>query len=598
MKRFVTILLAVCLLLSVAACGSTGGSSSSKASSAASSAAGSSKASSAASSAASGSSAAAKTARKSTGTDITACIASEPETIDPNKANTVDGATYSLHMFEGLMKYKSTGKPVDKDKKMMATEIVPGQAKSYEVSSDGLTYTFHLRDDIYWSDGQPVKAGDFVYSWERMIDPANAFDYGYFLDGIVKNAQEIQDKKMKPEELGVKATDDKTFVVTLASQCPYFLAMCAFGTMMPLRKDVIDKNGADWTTPGKMVSNGAYVLSEWVHDSYIKMTVNDKYYDTASIGPDSITWYLNNSQTSILAAYQSGQYDFSDDLPNDQIEKLTASGDMFINPQIGTYYLYLNTKVMSDWRVRAAMVLAVDRDNIVKRVTQGGQSPATGFVPSGTSDSANKDWTSSADSPLYKWLASKYTSYDLKTYAGRCDLAKFLYNEAVKDGKWDANTSVVYNFNTSESHKKIAEAIQSDWKSVLGMNVTLTNLDWNVYTNTLKEGKFGVARMGWIADYNDAVTFLELVTTTNSNNYGKWSDTDYDAKIAKIKSLGGGTERDKLMHEAEEKDFSEGGFPVCPLYFYTQPYVLNGKVQNAMFSPLGYYFFMYATKTK
>jgi len=588
MKKIITVLLAACLLLGLAACGSSGTTSSTASSSAASSSAAGS------SSAASGTTA----TRTSTGSDLTACIASEPETIDPNKANTVDSATYSMHMFEGLMKYASTGKNPGSDPKVFNTEMTYGQAKSYDVSSDGLTYTFHLRDDIYWSDGQPVKAGDFEYSWKRIVDPALASDYGYILNGIVKNAEDIQNSKVKPEELGIKATDDKTLVITLEAQCPYFLGLCGFAALMPIRQDIVEKYGDEWTNPGNLVSNGPFVLSEWVHDSYLKMVPNEKYYDYANIGPDSITWYLNDSETSILAAYQSGQYDFADNLPTDQYESLKASGDMFINPYIGTYYIYLNTKTFSDWRVRAAMTLAVDRENIVERVTQGGQVPATGFVPAGITDSAGKDWTETETNSLFKWLAAQYPSYDLTSYSGRCDLAKFLYQQAVSEGKWDPNTTVVYNFNTSETHKAIAEALQSDWSSVLGLNCTLANLDWNVYTNTLQEGGFGVARMGWIADYNDAVTYLELVTTGNSNNYGKWTNTDYDALLTKVKSMAGGADRDKLMYQAEELAFSEGGFPVCPLYFYTQPYALHTNVKNVMYTGLGYYFFYYATKTK
>jgi oligopeptide transport system substrate-binding protein len=253
--------------------------------------------------------------------DLTACIASEPETIDPNLISSVDGSTYTQHMFEGLMKYVSTGEQAGGDDSVFFADTDYGQAASYTVSDDKLTYTFTLRDDAVWSDGQPVTANDFVYSWRRLVDPANAADYGYFLDGIVLNASAIQAGEMTPDQLGVAAPDDKTFVVTLESECPYFVSVCAFSSLMPLRQDVIEAN-EDWTQPGVMVSNGAYILSEWTHDSYIKMVKNDKYYDIASIGPDSITWYLSDSETSILSAYQAGEYNFIDTIPTDQIATL------------------------------------------------------------------------------------------------------------------------------------------------------------------------------------------------------------------------------------------------------------------------------------
>ncbi len=526
--------------------------------------------------------------------DLTACIASEPETLDPTLASSVDGATYTMHMFEGLMKYVSLGTPVGDDDSVMSVETTYGQAASYAASDDGLTYTFTLRDGIVWSDGQPVTAQDFVYSWQRLVDPANAADYGYLLDGIVLNASAIQGGEMTPDQLGVSAPDDKTFVVTLEAQTPYFLSLCAFATLMPLRQDVIEAN-EDWTQPGVMVSNGAYVISEWTHDSYIKMAKNPSYYDTAAIGPDTITWYLSDSETSILAAYQAGEYDFMNSIPTDQIATLKASGDAFTVPQLGTYYLYINCEQITDWRVRAAIDLSIDRDNIVENVTQGGQSPATGLVPKGIMLSDNAEWTSVMGEAMYAPLAAMYPDADLTTYFGRCELAQQLLSEAVADG-FDASVTLDYAFNTSESHKAIAEAVQSDVYNVLGLNCTLSNSEWQTYTNNLAEGGFALARLGWIADYNDAVTYLDMFVNGGSYNYGRWVNDDYTALIAQIKALPAGAERDQLMEQAEQMLFSEGGFTVAPIYFYTSNYCLHEGVNNVMWTPLGYYFFMYATQ--
>ena len=525
---------------------------------------------------------------------INACIASEPETIDPSLISSVDGSTYTQHQFENLMKYSLVESSPADDPNMKSTEIVPGQAASYTVSEDLTVYTFTLRDDIFWSDGEPVKAQDFVYSWQRLVDPATASDYGYFLDGIVVNAAAIQAGEKDKSELGVKALDDKTLEVTLEAPCAYFLEMCAFASLVPLRQDVVE--GSDnWTDPANIVVNGPYKVTEWVHDSFLKMEKNASYYDVANLGPDQIIWWLSDSETAILSAYQAGEYQFIESFPSDMIESLQASGDCFINPYVGTYYLYLNCEKVTDWRVRAAMVLCVDRENIVQNVTQGGQSPATGFVASGILDSTGADFAFGVSElgAIYNTLAKMYPDADLSTYAGRCELAQQLYQAAVDDGSWDPNTAIVYNFNTSESHKKIAEACGSDWETVLGLKITLENQEWATYTNGLGEHKFGVARLGWIADYNDPVTYLELLVTGNSYNYGLYSDPNFDAKIAAAKAMLAGAERDQLLYEAEETLFGEGGFPVCPVYYYTNMYCAKG-LSNVGYTTMGYFFFQYA----
>ena len=525
---------------------------------------------------------------------VNACIASEPETIDPGLISSVDGSTYTQHQFENLMKYQIVDELVDKDANMHDTKVVPGQAASYTVSEDQCVYTFTLRNDIFWSDGQPVTANDFVYSWRRLVDPATASEYGYFLDNIVKNAAAIQAKEMDKTELGVKAIDEKTFEVTLETPCVYFLEMCAFASLVPLREDVVE--GKDnWTEPANIVVNGPYKVTEWVHDSYIRMEKNERYYDAANLGPDAIVWWLSDSETSILSAYQSGEYNFIETFPSDMIESLQASGDCFINPYVGTYYLYLNCSKITDWRVRAAMVLSVDRENIVKNVTQGGQAPATGFVASGILDSTGADFAYGASElgAIYNNLKKLYPDADLTTYPGKCDLAKKLYDEAVAEGKWDPQTTIVYNFNTNDTHKAIAEACGSDWKTVLGMNISTENQEWATYTNGLGEHTFGVARLGWIADYNDPITYLELLVTGNSYNYGLYSDEAYDKDITDAKAMLAGAERDQLLYAAEEKLFGEGGFPVCPIYYYTNMYCAKG-LTNIGYTSMGYFFFQYA----
>ena len=558
MKKFLTLILCVAMVFAFTACGGGGGSS------------------------------------DSSDFVVTACIASEPETIDPSLISSVDGSTYVNHMFENLMKYVPTDEKADDSGNVMMTKVDLGQAESYEVSDDGLVYTFKIRSDAKWSDGQPVKAQDWVYSWQRLVDPATASDYGYFLDGVVVNAAEIQAEEKDPCELGIKAIDDSTLEITLCQDTPYFLEMCAFASLMPLREDVVSA-GDDWATPEKIVCNGPYKLSEWTHDSVIKMVPNDQYYDAANLGPSEIDWYLSADETAILSAYQSGEWAFVESFPTDMISSLQDSGDCFIDPYVGTYYLYLNCDQIKDWRVRAAMVLSVDRQNIVDNVSQGGQTPATGFVASGILDSTGADFAfgSSDLGAMYAWLSEAYPDADLTTYDGKCELAKKLYQEAVDEGAWDPNTTIVYNFNTDDTHKAIAEACGQDWSNVLGIKITLANQEWNTYTNGLGEHTFGVARLGWIADYNDPITYLELMVTDNSYNYGLFSNTEFDEAIKTAKATPAGVDRDKALYKAEETLFGEGGFPVCPIYYYTNMYC-NKTMKNIGYTPMGYYFFQYA----
>ncbi len=524
---------------------------------------------------------------------VTACIASEPETIDPGLISSVDGSTYVNHMFENLMKYAQTDEQADESGNVNLTEVEEGQAESYTVSDDGLVYTFKIRSDAKWSDGEPVKAQDWVYSWQRLVNPATASEYGYFLDGIVLNAAEIQAGEKDPSELGIKAIDDSTLEITLCQDTPYFLEMCAFASLMPLREDVVEGND-DWTTPENMVCNGPYKLSDWTHDSVIKMVPNDQYYDAANLGPDEIDWYLSADQTAILSAYQSGEWAFVESIPTDMISSLQDSGDCYIDPYVGTYFLYLNCDKIQDWRVRAAMVLAVDRDNIVANVSQGGQTPSNGFVAGGIIDSTGGDFeAANAEPAMFAWLAENYPDADLTTYDGRCALAKQLYQEAVDEGAWDPSTTIVYNFNTDDAHKAIAEACGQDWNNVLGINITLENQEWNTYTNGLGEHKFGVARLGWIADYNDPITYLELMVTDNPYNYGLFSNEEFDAAIANAKTMEANADRDQALHTAEATLFGEGGFPVCPIYDYTQVYC-NKTIKNIGYTSMGYYFFQYA----
>ena len=571
MKKLLALLLALCMIIALAACGSSS----------------------------SAPAATAEPVAEEAPFVVRACIASEPETIDPTMISSVDGNTYVNHLFENLLRYAPTDKAAGDDPKMMSAELELGQAESYDVSDDGLVYTFHLRDDIFWSDGEPVKAQDWVYSWQRVCNPDQAADYGYLLADVgLAGAEDVYYNGAAPETLGIKALDDKTLELTLVSPCPFFEQICAFGNLMPLRQDVIEQYGDSWTDAENMVCNGPFVMNDWVHDSYISMVPNEQYYDTDSIGPDEIRWYLSDDETAILSSYQSGEYDFIETFPSDQIENLVASGDCYILPSVTTYYLYLNCDHLTDWRVRAAIALSIDRDNIVENVTQGGQIPATSLVTGGITDSQGNLWQNGTGYNEIQWapLAEMYPDYDLTSYAGRCELAQVLLEAAVADG-FDTSVTIPYRFNNLGSHGDIAEAVQQDVVSVLGLNMTMDSTEWQVYTSTLSSDRdWYVARLGWQADYLDASSFLDLFKTGGAYNYSNWSNPAYDELCNQYKTMPGGPERDAVMYEAEGVLFSEGGFGVTPLSYYTNYYCLSGNVQNAASSTLGFYLFTEATQ--
>lgn len=531
--------------------------------------------------------------------EITLNIASEPQSIDPALNSAVDGAIMLGHMFEGLMKWKDSGvETPGSDGTCTNAELTEGQAESYEkvVNDDGtVTYTFKIRSDARWSDGKPVTAGDFVYSWQRLVTPETAADYNYMIDSVV-NANEIMAGDMDPTELAVSAPDDSTFVVTLTSDLPYFLEVCAFPATFPVRQDVTTKEDGtpndQWTFDvASYLSNGPYKLTAWNHNSEIVMEPNEQYYDAANLGPDKITFKLMDDQNAMLSGFNSGELDFIEDVPQAELPDLIASGDLKIVDYIGTYYVCYQTQKapFDDPRVRQAFTLAVDRTFIVDKVTQAGQVPANGFVPAGVYDAAG----STGDD--FRTVGGAYYSIEGDadySYEANCEKARELLAEAgYPNGE---NFPVVeYLYNTSDAHKAVAEALQNMWETELGVKVTLNNQEWAVFLQTRKDGNYSIARNGWIADYNDPMSFLDMWLTGGGNNDAQYANADYDAKIQEAKNTTDPAARMKLMHEAEDIIMGQD-WALNPLYFYTQKYMLSDRVGGMFYTPLGYFFFSYA----
>ncbi len=562
-KKFLALALASVMAVSVAACGS---SSSTNDTSAADS---------------STTTEAADTTASADGYNLAVCLASEPMTIDPALNSAVDGAIMTNHMFEGLVKWVDNGNG--------EAELAPGQAESWEktVNDDGtVTYAIKMRDGIKWSDGKDVTAGDFEYSWKRLADPATAADYCYMID-MVQGYAEVADGSADKDTLGIKAVDDKNLEITLSYDCPYFEEIMAFPATFPVRQDIVEGN-EEWTySPETYIGNGAYKMVEWSHNAYILTEKSETYYDYEKLGPDTIKYTLLDDNNAMLAAFNSGELNFIMNFPTDEMANYLASGQITVAPYIGTYYVCFNTEdeVFSNPLVRQAFSLVIDRNYIVENVSQSGEVPATGYVPSGVYDAEG------ANGDDFRTVGGEYYSVSADDYQANCDKARELLAEAGYPNG-EGFPAVEYMYNTDDRHKAIAEALQNMWQTELGVTVNLSNQDWNVFLKSRKDGDFQIARNGWIADYNDPCSFLDMWYTGGGNNDAQYSNPEYDALIDAAKATSDQTERMAAFHKAEDLLIGQDSV-LAPIYFYTNPYMLSDNISGMYYTPLGYFFFGY-----
>lgn len=546
------------------------------------------------------------TPAETTANEITVNIASEPQTIDPALNSAVDGAIMINHMFEGLMRWEDSGvETAGSDGTCTNAQLGYGQAESYEkvANEDGtVTYTFHLRDGIMWSDGQPVTASDFVYSWQRLVDPATAADYSYMIDCVVGASEIIYGTSTgevdaegneiieyaEPSTLAVSAPDDQTFVVTITSDLPYFTEICAFPATFPVREDIV--SDAQWTyDPATYISNGAYKMTSRVTNSEIVMEPNEHYYGVEELGPDKITFKLMDDANAMLSGFNSGELDFIESMPTDEVAGLLASGDLKIVDYIGAYYVCYQTQKepFDDPKVREAFTLAIDRTYIVEQITQTGQVEAGGFVPAGVYDAEG------ATGDDFRTVGGDYYAPTDADYEANCERARELLAEAGYPNG-EGFPVVTYLYNTDDSHKAVGEALQNMWQTVLGVTVQLDNQEWATFLQTRKDGDYSIARNGWIADYNDPMSFLDMWLTGGGNNDAQYANPEYDALIQQAKASTDPAERMQLMHDAEDIIIGQD-YALCPLYFYTQKYMLADGITGMYYTPLGYFFFDHCT---
>ena len=565
-KKNLSVALASTMVLSLAACGGKSTTETTQA---------------AAETTAAAKSSAAETTAEADGFNLAVCLASEPQTLDPALNSTVDGAIMTQHMFEGLAKYANDGNG--------NAQIVAGQAESWEkvANDDGtVTYAIKMRDGIKWSDGKDVTAGDFEYSWKRLADPATAADYCYMID-MVQGYAEVADGSADKDTLGIKAIDDKNLEITLSYDCPYFEEIMAFPATFPVRQDIVEGN-EEWTySPETYIGNGAYKMVEWSHNAYILTEKSETYYDYEKLGPDTIKYTLLDDNNAMLAAFNSGELNFIMNFPTDEMANYLASGQITVAPYIGTYYVCFNTEdeVFSNPLVRQAFSLVIDRNYIVENVSQSGEVPATGYVPSGVYDAEG------ANGDDFRTVGGEYYSVSADDYQANCDKARELLAEAGYPNG-EGFPAVEYMYNTDDRHKAIAEALQNMWQTELGVTVNLSNQDWNVFLKSRKDGDFQIARNGWIADYNDPCSFLDMWYTGGGNNDAQYSNPEYDALIDAAKATSDQTERMAAFHKAEDLLIGQDSV-LAPIYFYTNPYMLSDNISGMYYTPLGYFFFGY-----
>ena len=501
-------------------------------------------------------------------------IGADPRTFDPGLNNASDGGDIIQNLFEGLYIDGQNG-------------LEPGQAESYTLSDDGKTYTFKLREGLMWSDGQPLTAKDFEYAWKRVCDPNTASEYSFIVLPYLKNAQKYYDGEVSADEIGVTAKDDTTLVVELENPCSYFMNLVSFYTYFPVRQDIIEANGEGWEKdPMTCVSNGPFMLEDYQIGSHLDMKKNPNYRQADMVKLAGIHGLMIAEATTALNGYQAGQIQVNGTIPSDQIPNLVATDPNFTQEaQIGTYYVIFNCDKapMNDVRVRKAMAMAIDRKLIVEQVTKGGQIPATGFIP------PNLAWSDGTSCRELDANGMPVEEFGIEPNSAKIDEAKKLLAEAgFPEG--EGFPTLVYLYNTSEGHQKIGEALQEMWKNNLGIEITLENEEWATFQQTRQRGDFDVSRGGWLGDYSDPMTMLDLWTSYSGNNDAQWrweeepitaphdkilnpENKAFDEAIAEA-MISSGTTKDDAYKKAEQIMIGDEMI-VAPIYYYTNLFVID-----------------------
>ncbi|HIP75903.1 MAG TPA: oligopeptide ABC transporter substrate-binding protein OppA [Psychromonas hadalis] len=473
----------------------------------------------------------------------------EVASIDPQKTEGSPESHIIRDLFEGLVTQDSSG------------NIVPGVASSWE-TTDNKVFTFHLNKDAKWSNGESVTANDFVYSFQRAIDPRTASPYAWYLEmTTMLNAADIINGKKNKSELGVKAINDLTLQITLSKVTPYFVLMTAHTTLKPVNKAIVEKWGDNWTKPEHFVGNGAFVLSKWVANERIELTSNKYYWDNANTVLTKVTFLPIENQILEMNLFLSGEIDITSSLPADHYQKLKKEHpeSVLVKGSLCTYYYNINTKKapFDDVRVRKAISYAIDRPIITDVLLAQGQKPAYFLTPEIV---ANFD--------------PQLPAYGEMTQEERNAKAKALLADAGFNKDHPLKFSILYN--TDEDNKNMADAIASMWKKTLGIEVTLEKQEWKSYLLTKRQGDFSVARGGWCGDYNEASTFTTLLQSTNTSAGIHYKSAEYDQLVLEAQNAKTEKERTKIYYAQEALIAKD--MPIIPIYQYVQTRLVNPHV--------------------
>jgi oligopeptide transport system substrate-binding protein len=475
----------------------------------------------------------------------------DPESLDPHKTSTVYEAHLLRDLFEGLVMQDAT------------SGLIPGAAESWTISPDGTVYTFKLRPDAVWSNGDPVTADDFVYSFRRLQDPATAAEYASMLY-VLKNGEEVNTGKAKPETLGVRAIDPKTLEVTLKAPTPYFLEMLTHQSTYPVHRASIEKLGADWIKAGNLVSNGAFTLKEFVPNDHIKLVKNPKFHAANEVKLDVVNYIPTEDRSTAIKRYEAGELDSNDDLPTEQLADLKKKfGDQVkLGPYLGTYYYAIKTD-KAPWtnpKLRRAISLIIDRDFLAEKVWQNSMLPAYSMVPPGIEG--------------YQPAMADYASM---SQLDREDEAKKILTELGYGP--DKPLKLEIRYNTSENHKNTAVAIQEQLKP-FGIEVSLVNSDTKTHYGLLEQkGNYDLARAAWIADYKDPESFLGISRKSSGNNYANYDSPEFEKRMNEAAAAGGNPE--KRMKELNEAEATlVGDLPNVPLLYYSYHDIVSPKLKG------------------
>lgn len=508
----------------------------------------------------------------STGSVLHVQVGPSPETIDPALNSAVDGANMIIHAYEGLLKF-------DRD-----NNIVAGLAEKWEQSEDGLTWTFHLRPNLKWSDGSPLTAEDFVYSWKRVADPDTAAPYGYDLLNMITGFEEASEGDL--DKLGVEATDKNTFVVHLISPCIYFDKIAAFAVLVPVQKATIEANGDGWTVnPKTYITCGPYYMTEFTDGSQIVFTKNPNYWDAKSITFDTIVWHLIEDANTAYNAYNQNVVQLIKDVPTEEIPALRGNGEFYVEPIMGTYYVTFNTQKapFDNPKVREALSLAIDRNHVATTIMQGTFSAAKNFVGPGISDAK----TGSSFEQVTK--ATYGDHFNTDNYAADLERAKKLLAEAgYPEGK--GFPAFEYLTNDAGYHKPVAEYLQAAWGE-LGLTMNVNVQEWKTVTADRRSGNFDVARNGWVYDWDDPSNMINLLETGNGNNDGKYSSEEFDKFVDLARMSTNVEEHYKYLHEAEQVLLNDAA--MAPVAYYNEFWLQKTNLKGTWHSPYGYWYFMY-----